>query len=100
MASGEGRALTAPSSLAAVIGLAGLEGVSFPARARRDAAGPAAGEPDPLAALHPAVRFLRGAGPQSAASLVEQFGADWLGIALQLELEGVIRRDAEGRYLA
>jgi DNA processing protein len=100
IASGEGRALTSPSALGTVTGLSGLSGIAFPTRGDRGGSETIGQEPDPVAAMHPAVRYLRGAGPQSAATLVAQFGADWLGVALQLELEGVIRRDAEGRYLA
>lgn len=100
IASGEGRALTAPAGLAALTGLSGLAGVAFPTRGDRGRPETVSREPDPVAAMHPAVRYLRGAGPQSAATLVAQFGADWLGVALQLELDGVIRRDAEGRYFA
>ncbi|MBT9559885.1 MAG: DNA-processing protein DprA [Myxococcales bacterium] len=98
--SGEGRALTAPSALAAVTGMPSLSGVSFPSRRGRASTGFLAAEADPVAAMHPAVRFLREAGPQTSTSLVAQFGAEWLGVALELELEGVIRRDAEGRYFA
>jgi len=100
LASQDARALHAPAALATVSGLAGLVGSAFPVRGQPDRTSGTRDDAGSMGSVHPAVRFLRHAGPQTAATLVAQFGEEWAGLALQLELDGAIRRDAEGRYLA